>query len=504
MRIIYIDVDSLRPDHTTPYGYPRAITPNLQTIADRGIRFDQYHSSDTPCAPSRAAFTTQRFGIVTGAFGHQGRDAEIRLTDSRSHTPESPFFGYYLATEGGYHTVGMSCFAERHQAWWYHSNFMEFLRPSLSLGLDEEAQDVTDAAIDWLDQRGQEDNWFLVLNYWDTHTEYFIDKKWVVLARDSGPAPAWPDAAAITAHQQVYGAHSAVDLHGAYGDPSPLPDIMPDAIRNRADYEMLINAYDGSIAYWDHHLGRLLDRLRALRLYDKTAIIVTADHGEAFGENGVYAEHALAHPATNRVPLVIFWPGLTENLSPGARVHAGLFYHIDLGPTLCELLGLPIPTGWHGKSFAPILQGDTMEGRDHLVLSHGVHSFQRAVRMGDLIYIRTLHPGTYKVNPEELYDIASDPNLTQDLMATAPQRAAPLKLVLSDWWHEYAGAPGAPPDPIQTALQRGPVLYSDPERYLAHLEATGRGPLAADYRKRLGNALSNKHSVPAHESRKRR
>jgi arylsulfatase A-like enzyme len=278
---------------------------------------------------------------------------------------------------------------------------------------------------------------------------------------------------------------------------------MPQAIAGRADFEMLINAYDGAIAYWDHHLGRLLDKLKALRLDDKTAIIVTADHGEAFGENGIYAEHALAHPPVTRVPLVIFWPGLTEGLAPAARAHDGLFYHLDLGPTLCALLGLPIPAGWHGKSFAPILQGQAMAGRSHLVLSQGVHSFQRAVRMGDLLYIRTLHPGTYKVNPEELYDVARDPHLTRDLMPTESARAVPLKAALSDWWHDYAGVPGAAPDPLQAALQRGPVLYSDPERYLARLEATGRADLAADYRRRLGSFLPDRHSPPAHEKPKK-
>lgn len=504
MRIIYIDVDSLRPDHTTPYGYRRQITPNLQKIADKGVRFDQYHSSDTPCVPSRAGFTTQRFGIVTGAIGHQGRDGDIRLTEARSHRPDAPFLGGYLANEGGYHTVGMSCFAERHQAWWYHGNFMEFLRPSLSLGLDEDAQDVTDCAISWLERRGHEDNWFLALNYWDTHTEYFIDEKWPCLAAESGPAPAWPDEAAIAMHQKVYGAHSAVDLHGANGGPSPLPAIMPDRITNRKDFEKLINAYDGAIAYWDHHLGRLLKKLELLGLHEKTAIIVTADHGEAFGENGVYAEHALAHPATNRVPLVIFWPGMTDKLAPEARAHSGLFYHLDLGPTLCDLLGLKIPDGWHGKSFAPVLRGEDLAGRPYLVLSQGVHSFQRAVRMGDLLYIRTLHPGTYKVEPEELYDLGNDPNLTTNLMPQVPERAEPLKAVLSDWWHQYAGFPGASPDPIQEVLQRGPVLYSDPATYLHHLETTGRAELAADYRRRLGRFLPEKDDVPAHEKPKRK
>jgi arylsulfatase A-like enzyme len=69
---------------------------------------------------------------------------------------------------------------------------------------------------------------------------------------------------------------------------------MPDEIRTRADFVHLINGYDGAIMYWDHHFGRLLDAIESLGLRDEVAIVVSADHGEAFGELGAYGEHGLA------------------------------------------------------------------------------------------------------------------------------------------------------------------------------------------------------------------
>lgn len=503
MRVLIIDADTLRPDHTSPYGYARRITPNVQALADEALVLTEYHAADTPCVPSRANFTTQRFGISNGAFGHEGHDADVRLTQWRSHTPQAPFFGYHLANEAGYHTATIGCFAERHQTWWFHSNFLETLRPTLSLGLDEDARDISNAGIEWLQRRRHEEDWLLHLTYWEPHTDYYVDKSWVDKARAAGPAPAWPDAATIQAHQQLYGTHCAVDLHGVYGAASPLPEIMPDAVRDRDDFERLIDGYDGAIAYWDFHVGRLIDELKRLGLYEDTAIIVTGDHGESFGEQGVYAEHAMAHPACTRVPMIIRWPGLTDRLEASKRVHDGLAYNLDLGPTLCELLGLPVPPGWHGRSFAPLLRGQPLAGRDYLVLSQGVHTFQRAVRMGSMLYLRTLHPGTFPLNPEELYDLAADPNLTRDLMPSQPERAAPLKVALNDWWHQHAGFPGAAPDPMQQHLARGPVLYSDPVRYLARLQATGRQAQAADYRRRLGDFLVDTHVLPDHEKPKR-
>ena len=163
------------------------------------------------------------------------------------------------------------------------------------------------------------------------------------------------------------------------------------------------------------------------------------------------------------------------------------------------MLGLPVPEGWHGRSFAPVLRGDDFDGRDHLILSQGVHTFQRAVRKGDLLYIRTLHPGTYKADPEALYDLSVDPHMTKDLMPDQPERAAPLKAHLADWWFEYAGRPTSNPDKMQQNLTRGPVLYSDPELYLERLETSGRHKQAEDYRSRLGGFLKDKHAVPAHE-----
>lgn len=502
MRIIYIDVDSLRPDHLQPYGYGRKLTPNIQSIADGGVRFDEFHSADTPCVPSRAGFTTQRFGIATGAIGHQGNDGDLYVTPSRSQRADAPFLGFHLANVGGYHTVGMTCFAERHQAYWFHGNFMEFLRPSLSLGMDEDAKDVADAALDWLDRRGKDDKWFLMMNFWDAHRDYQIDKATLDRAAASGPAPAWPDEASIAEHQELYGTATAQDLHGAYGDPSPNPEVTPHAIRNRADFEHLINGYDGAISYIDQHVGRILAKLKELGVEDETAIVFTGDHGEAFGEHGIYGEHAYAHPATTRVPMIINWPGVTDQLPTDQREHNGLFYQLDFGPTLCDLLGLPIPEGWHGRSFAPALRGETFEGRDHLVLTQGVHTFQRAVRQGDMLYIRTLHPGSYNANPEILYDLAVDPNMTNDLMPTESGRAVPLKAALSDWWYEHAGQPYSETDKLQENVNRGPVLYTDPELYIQRLENTGRGHLAQGYRTRLGAFLKDPHEIPAHEKGK--
>ncbi|MBW2060998.1 MAG: sulfatase-like hydrolase/transferase [Deltaproteobacteria bacterium] len=72
MRVLYIDIDTLRPDHLSCYGYPRETTPNIDRICAEAVRFDNCYASDAPCLPSRSACWTGRFGIHTGVVNHGG------------------------------------------------------------------------------------------------------------------------------------------------------------------------------------------------------------------------------------------------------------------------------------------------------------------------------------------------------------------------------------------------------------------------------------------------
>jgi arylsulfatase A-like enzyme len=484
MRVIYVDVDTLRADHTEPYGYQRPTTPNLRALSERSVVFDRYYCSDSPCLPSRTALTSGQFGITNGVIGHFGEAARFRLDAGHGPDPHRPLLGQRLG-QHGYHTAAVSMFAERHRAYHFCGNFREMIRATGEIN-DEQAHDVNRAALDWIRRHAHEDDWYLHLTYWEPHTGYLTGPEWAKRAAESGPPPAWPDQEAIDGHAEVYGPRSALDLHYfAVPRTSPVPHNMPDAIRTRADFEHLINGFDGTIMYWDHHFGQLLATLEQLGIAEDTAIIVSADHGESFGENGSYAEHGLANEPTHRLPLVVYWPGVTDALPESARRCDALLYNIDLAPTLCDLLGVPVPDGWQGSSFAPAVHGESISSRDYLVFGHGAHTYQRAVRTRDHLYIRTYHPGAFRAEWEQLFDVTSDPHLTRDLLAKEPDLAARMRDCLAEWWGYYAGRPGALPDPMLTTLQTGPTYYNDPARYTQHLRDTGRAHLADDLETRL-------------------
>jgi len=179
---------------------------------------------------------------------------------------------------------------------------------------------------------------------------------------------------------------------------------------------------------------------------------------------------------------------VTDALPDEARHNDSLLYHIDLAPTLCELLGIPAPTGWQGASFADAIKGDDIGSREYLVLGQGAHTYQRAVRTRDHMYIRTYHPGCMKVDWEQLYDVTADPHLTVNLIDREPELAARMRSHLAEWLHTYAGRPGALPDPMQTTLQVGPTYYNDPVAYAQHLRETGRAHLADDLELQLATA----------------
>jgi arylsulfatase A-like enzyme len=369
-------------------------------------------------------------------------------------------------------TVSFSCFHDRHNAWWYAAGWQELHTFTRKRG-QETADEVNAAFLPWLRQHGVEDNWFVHLHYWDIHAHYRIGREWADrFAQD--PPPPWPDQDAIDRHQSIYGPRTAVDHHGR-------GDVMPSAVRTTEDFRTLINGYDGAIAYTDHHVGQVVDTLAELGVLDDTAIIVSADHGDSFGEHGQYADHGIANEAVHNIPMIVRWPGVTQQSTPDA-----LIYGLDLGPTLCDLLDLPIPAGWDGRSFAPALRGQTFEGRPYLVWDHGIYTFTRAVRTPDWLLIHILHPGLYPYDePFWLHDMVSDPRQTADVSEQCPEVVAELDRHLTDWRHEQIRK-GAAPDPLELMVREGPFLYVTPEQMIRTLESTGRGHFAQDLKKRLG------------------
>ena len=141
-------------------------------------------------------------------------------------------------------------------------------------------------------------------------------------------------------------------------------------IENLDDAKAHIDGYDTGIHYADHYVGKLIQDLKDMGVYEDTAIILCADHGENQGELNVWGDHQTADEGTNHLPLIVRWPGVTD--AQAGTTRNGFHYHIDLTATLAELVGGKQPGIWDGSSFASTLTTSRDEGRDYLVLSQGL------------------------------------------------------------------------------------------------------------------------------------
>lgn len=481
MRVLLLDLDTLRPDHLGCYGYLRDTSPNIDAIAREGVRFDNYYCSDAPCLPSRAALISGQFGIRTGIVGHGGTAADMRL-EGRSRGFGSTFFHraslWQFLRERGLRTVSISPFPHRHSAWWFNAGLDEVYDTG-KYGM-ESAEDVTPRVLDWISRNARADNWLLHVNYWDPHTPYRAPMEFGNPFADA-PLPAWMNEEIIREHRSLPGGHSAQDMNmWDNAVPAGFPRHLGE-VRDMADFRRMIDGYDCGIRYMDEHIGQILDALDAAGVLDDLAVIITSDHGENLGELNCYAEHGTADYITHRIPLIIRWPGCLQG-----HVDTGLHYNLDLGPTLADLFGAEPRPLWQGRSFAPALREGADCGRDWLVLSQCCHGAMRSVRFGPWIYIRVYHDFFHLYPREMLFNIEEDPheqhNLTEEHQEVC-DRAARILL----GWHQdmMAGMPDAI-DPLWTVLREGGPYHSRGQlaKYCERLAQTGRAHHIEELRRR--------------------
>ena len=256
----------------------------------------------------------------------------------------------------------------------------------------------------------------------------------------------WPDEDAIKTHQSIPGPFTA---QRQFKDSvSPLP-LMPGSVSSRKDFEHIINGYDTAIAYTDHHVKVVLDELDRQGILDDSAMIISADHGDAFGEHGIYSDHVCADECINRIPFIVKWPGVSlENHKSDSFI-----YNLDLGPTLCDLLYIPVVPDWDGISFKKNIRCGLGVDRDYLVWDHGLYTVQRAVRTKTHLMIRTYDNFGYPFKPVELYDMVTDPYQTTDICDGNDSIVQRCNHLMTEWIHEQRAKSHCIPDPIDEILR---------------------------------------------------
>lgn len=333
VNILLVSIDSLRADHLGCYGYGRDTTPEIDRLAREGTVFQNHVSTTSWTLPAHISLFTGQEISVHGVS-----------TDGFSLHPDLPTLAEILK-EAGYRTAAFCSSPYMNPAFgcargfdlYYNIDaerydFVDTVLPSEE-ERDRVHQDITspriaELASDWLAENAAKP-FFLFLHFWDVHYDY------------TPPPP----------YDQLFNPGYAGDIDGSdyIHNDRVNPGMDP------RDREQIIALYDGEIAYTDHHLGMVLDKLKELELFDRTLIVVTADHGDEFFEHGNKGHRLTLYEEVIRVPLVIRLPE-GGNGTKTVEAPSGI---IDITPTILDRLGIPKPGSIQGESLLPLIAGET-------------------------------------------------------------------------------------------------------------------------------------------------
>jgi choline-sulfatase len=372
--VLLVVIDCLRADHVGAYGYSRPTTPHLDSLAAEGIRFESAYANGTWTKPSMATLFSGLYPSEHGLLRVGVPAGDVNETDA---LPDGiPMLAERFAA-AGYRTI--AAVNQIH------------LKPEFGFG------------------RGFDDyRWMNKRSGYDLNRLLF-----------EAMAGAKPD-------QPVFAWVHYLDLHWPYKHwrKNKLPELgatemapEPPVEQSRAAFESWIASsltednrrglearYDHGVRFVDEELGELIERFRAAGKLDDTLVIVTADHGEGFFEHKSLTHGFEPYDEVARVPFIVRPP---SQMKMPLGVRKTLVSHVDLAPTLLDLLDLPPLPGASGTSYEPALR----EGRE----------MDRAVLIQTELSA-ALRSGTRKLilrsdKRIELYDLAADPGEKRNLAA---------------------------------------------------------------------------------------
>ncbi|MCW5980594.1 MAG: sulfatase [Bryobacteraceae bacterium] len=426
--VLLLTLDTVRADHLSVYGYARDTSPNLNEFAADATLYRDAVSAGDMTLTGHASIFTGMYAARHGAFCSRevpaGWPLDDRFTTLAETLKENGYRTAAVVANNGYlgrrhnlhqgfdfyDSTGPALYLEGPPRYWLRGAVgalgFHLLPYSKLMRWTRDAAEINRRVFRLLDV-ASETPFFLFVNYMDAHRPYLSPPPFNAKFRGRNPR------------------------FGAAAYESLLTEIMSDK-RSIAEEERehLTSQYDGAIAYLDHELGGLFARLKQLGLYDRTLIVVTSDHGEAFGDKNLLEHGSSVYQDQVGVPLIIRYPG-----QDGARVVEGPASGVDILPTVLDALGIAPPDGIQGRSLqresgaVPVLAESYAPGL--------VMGFHRRFRLPE----RAVFLGPWKLiesrkGRRELYNLAGDPREARDLYGTE----APLQEEMEQMLVELSAA----------------------------------------------------------------
>ncbi|QXD23529.1 sulfatase [Opitutia bacterium ISCC 51] len=431
--VLFIISDDLTYTALSCYGNTVCETPNIDRLADKGVRFTRAYCQGTYCGPSRASFMSGYYPHATGALGYKSPRPQIgdRQTWSQLFKDNGYWAGrvskiYHMGVPGGIEDGGHGADDERSWTERYNSQGPEWAAPGDAETLENNA-DLKKPAVGG--------NTFVVVeadgdDY--VHSDGKTARKAVALIQQFDKKTGsrkgekfWLGVGFVRPHVPLVAPASYFPPFKPYDKmvlPPKIPgdwdDIPTPGINYKTSQGMemdirrqkkLLGGYYASVAYMDAQVGKVLDALEEAGLEDETIVIFTSDHGYHLGEHDFWSKVSLRDPSAG-VPLIICVPGKKP------AVCNSLTELIDLYPTTAKLCGLDYPEANQGKDISAMLDDPTVEVRD---AAFSVAPMRKGflLRTQEYSYIQY---GEDAENGVELFDIQSDPEQYHNL-ATFPE-----------------------------------------------------------------------------------
>ena len=439
--ILLITADDLGYGDLGGFGHPVIQTPNLDELAEDGLKFTNYYAPSALCSPSRAGLITGRHPYRTGIRSwiphgsgvFLSRD-EITLAETlrdagyatshigKWHLKDKPSgFDHFniLPGQGRYHNPIL----KNNDNWEYgNKGGKEYKGFSSDVIMNE--------SLKWLDQRDKEKPFMLMTHFKATHEPFDYPERFKNLFKNlTLPEPASlldfdPDDSGRTFDGQILEILSerwrqaSLEKNDRYpGLPFEAEGLDAVELRKKT-YQKLIKDFLKSAAAIDDNIGRMLTYLDENDLTENTIVIYTSDQGYFLGEHGMFDKRMFLEESV-RMPFVIRYP----KEIPGDKRINDIILNIDFPSLLLDYAGIPQPEGFQGRSFRKNLKLEkTYDWRDKMYYRYYAHSLNRPAHFGirtdrfKLIFYYGLslgYKGSYTDQPSnpawEFYDLDKDP-----------------------------------------------------------------------------------------------
>ena len=399
--ILILYTDQQRWDALGANGNPHIHTPNLDKLAVGGANFDHCFVQSPLCMPSRVSFLTGQYPS-TLKITHMGVNVP---TDTVTIANLFGQYGYYCANLGKLHfqthanrdhhephpTYGFDELEISDEPGVYEDAYRAWVRRHAPDQLDHLSVGLPPATAVWQRELGIDDgishpsyeprNDFVGAIPFQgdeafTHTAFVAERTLEFLNRQTGQQPFLCISGFYSPHAPWVVPQQFLDLY----DPSnlPLPNFSAEDEAKRQELGwtdeylgVAKQGYYAMVSEVDHHIGRIIDRLRETGQIENTIIVFTSDHGEWLGDGVRFGKGYPGDDGATRVPLIISGPNIEHNQL------SDLIEAVDVLPTLLDLAEIQIPPQLNGKSFFPQLLGRSIKSRESALTEfHGWRSLR--------------------------------------------------------------------------------------------------------------------------------